>query len=579
MPTTLRVFTNEDDALLFWTIAGPIPGCRGFAIERKITRSGQTKELRDFLPNRTGFAGQPLPPDPHGSGVSRPSTEWPFQRFSWIDHDANTGDTVSYRVVPIVRNAQGALESVEIEATQFSAPAVLGQATGSKYRAFFNRGFVMSQFMARFLAEHKLTLKQFKAQIARPAGADFERRIRTFLSGDLRKELLDLLETARADKTDVYGALFELSDDELITALEQLGKRAHIVLANGSVQKKKNETSEEARKRDENKTARKRLVTARVDVSVKDRFLSPGALGHNKFLVLIDKQGKPARVWTGSTNWAPTGLCTQVNNGLLITDHAIADIYLAQWKRLRAAGSAFPDDLMDANSAAHHSGKATVWFSRSRKKVDLAALSAEVARAKHGILFLMFMPGATGILGDVMARAGEPGLYVRGVVSELPHGRSDESEAEVHLVTGKASTQMHLDIIEPEGVKRPMANFAAEVTRTQFLSQVGHAIIHSKVLVIDPFGADPVVVTGSHNFSVSASGKNDENFVIIRGDKPLAQAYAVNVEGAYQHYRWRAFLAETNIPFNGLRDDDAWQAPKLKSAAKELDFWGLGAFV
>ena len=219
MATVLRVFTNEDDALLFWNIVQPIPGCRGFAIERKITRSGHAKEFRDFLPNRTGFAGQPVPQDTQGSGVARPSTEWPFQRFSWIDHDANTGDTVSYRVVPIVRNAQGALESVEIEATQFSAPAVLGQATGSKYRAFFNRGFVMSQFMSRFLAEHKLTLKQFKAQIARPAGADFERRIRTFLSGDLRKELLDLLETARADKTDVYGALFELSDDELITAL------------------------------------------------------------------------------------------------------------------------------------------------------------------------------------------------------------------------------------------------------------------------------------------------------------------------------------------------------------------------
>jgi hypothetical protein len=41
--------------------------------------------------------------------VIKPSTEWPFQRFSWTDHDAETGDTVSYRVIPIVRNVMESL--------------------------------------------------------------------------------------------------------------------------------------------------------------------------------------------------------------------------------------------------------------------------------------------------------------------------------------------------------------------------------------------------------------------------------------------------------------------------------------
>jgi hypothetical protein len=86
-----------------------------------------------------------------------------------------------------------------------------------------------------------------------------------------------------------------------------------------------------------------------------------------------------------------------------------------------------------------------------------------------------------------------------------------------------------------------------------------------------------VVITGSHNFSGAASTKNDENFIIIRGDKALAEAYAVNIEGAYQHYRWRAFLDQTGTAFNGLRDDDAWQASKRKNGAAELSFWGVGA--
>src|SRR5436305_434895 len=104
MPTLLRVRANEDDALLFWNMTAPIPECRGFAIERRITRAGRPRETRDFLLNRTGFAGEKPPVDRLGRGVNKPSNEWPFQRFSWTDHDAATGDTVSYRVLPMIRN-------------------------------------------------------------------------------------------------------------------------------------------------------------------------------------------------------------------------------------------------------------------------------------------------------------------------------------------------------------------------------------------------------------------------------------------------------------------------------------------
>src|SRR5262249_49460632 len=152
------------------------------------------------------------------------------------------------------------------------------------------------------------------------AGKQHENRIRAFLSGDLRIALLDLLKDAKAAGVEIFAALFELSDPELVAGLVALGPKAHIVLANGSIQKKKTETSEQARQRDENKTARAQLQKARVDVATADRFISPGALGHNKFVVVLGKTGKPTTVWTGSTNWQPTGLCTQVNNGLLIDD-------------------------------------------------------------------------------------------------------------------------------------------------------------------------------------------------------------------------------------------------------------------
>jgi phosphatidylserine/phosphatidylglycerophosphate/cardiolipin synthase-like enzyme len=353
-----------------------------------------------------------------------------------------------------------------------------------------------------------------------------------------------------------------------------------VVLANGSITPHKGETSAQARTRDENDAARAKLLAASVDVAPHDRFVSPGALGHNKFMVRTDHDGNPVIAWTGSTNWTPTGLCTQLNNGLLIKDAQVAQIYLDQWHRLRDAASGFPKALVSANSEAHvpappapDAAVATVWYSRTAGKVDLTALGDVVASAKQGILFLMFMPGGKGVLGDVMGRVGEPGLYVRGVVSELPKGPGNESEVNVQLVNGAQQQDNTLDVIQPEGIAHPFANFAAEVTHNQFLANIGHAIIHSKVLVIDPFSPDAVVVTGSHNFSQSASTGNDENFIIIKGDRPLAEAYAVNIMAAYDHYRWRAFIGEDQNPFNALADNDTWMAPKLASSQRDLQFF------
>lgn len=577
MPVKLKVYVNEDDALLFWSIPKPIPDCRGFAIQRRIKRRGKKKAEEDFLINRTGFEN-----DPKTNGKApktKPSTEWPFQRFSWTDHDAETGDTVSYRVIPMIRNSAGELEQKESQASKFSPERVLGITKG-QFKPFFNRGFVMSQFMARFLKERKLSLPQFK-QLIRD---EDDRTIRHFLSGDLRLAMLNELDTAVKKGGQIFAALFELSDNELIEALGKLKSNANVVLANGSVQKKDGETSADARRRDENEEARKRLLKKGVDVKVekKDRFISPGALGHNKFLVRTDKKGKPISVWTGSTNWAPTGLCTQVNNGILIENPDVAAVYLKQWHALREAKSAFPKPFVASNSEPKLIGddvagsvRSVVWFTRTKKEVDLAALRAEVNKAKEGILFLMFMPGAKGLLSRVFERSVEPDLYVRGVVSTLPKGVGDESEVQVNLVDGAERRKVRLNIIQPNGVRNQFAKFAAEVTRNEFLGNVGHAIIHSKVLVIDPFSKDPVVITGSHNFSSAASKSNDENFIIVKGDRELAEAYAVNIMGAYAHYRWRAFLSQTRRPFNGLKDDDKWQASRLKSARRDLDFFGL----
>jgi phosphatidylserine/phosphatidylglycerophosphate/cardiolipin synthase-like enzyme len=78
-------------------------------------------------------------------------------------------------------------------------------------------------------------------------------------------------------------------------------------------------------------------------------------------------------------------------------------------------------------------------------------------------------------------------------------------------------------------IGRPLGAFKIDETLT-----VGRAIIHDKILVLDPL--DPVsclVAFDSHNLGYKASYSNDENLVVLGGHQPLAQAYAVHVLDVY----------------------------------------------
>lgn len=155
--------------------------------------------------------------------------------------------------------------------------------------------------------------------------------------------------------------------------------RAHVVLSNGS-----------DKGGDGNSDAREELKAAHVDVY--DRILGSKGLGHNKFAVVVSsKDDKATKAMTGSTNWSPTGLCTQANNGILFNDPSVADLYLDQWRRLRDAGSDFTSELVAANAKSPRSiDGIDVWFTRVRNKskknvgqgIDIEALIGHVAECE-----------------------------------------------------------------------------------------------------------------------------------------------------------------------------------------------------
>jgi len=556
MSLKIEAFTNSGDAFIAWRSPKPITDCIGFELRRR--RNGKLEVVR----NRVSFSsGEPDPTSPESSAKS------PLRRYAWTDHEVNIGDKVAYQVVPVIQPYGGAPLVDEAQASSFSAEVELSGKVDEVFECYFNRGFVISQFMSRELKGDfsAKSLKTFKQGL----NAAKENKIRTFLGGDLRARLLELLDNAKKTKGHVFAALFELSDAVLIAKLVALGKRAHIVLSNGA-----------HKSRDDDENADSRATLQDAGCEVHDRMLAAGVLGHNKFMVVCDSDQTAEAAWTGSTNWAPTGLCTQINNGILIQDADVAQEFLDQWGRLRDAGNATPKDLVEENSKvkAKKAGpnKVDIWFTRSADGPEMDAVNKLIENAQEGIVFLMFQPGGSSILDAIVAQQAEDtGLFVKGVISTMQPG--DQDQAKVTLVQ-RGGKQVHkFRVVQPQGLQS-VGKWAAEVSRGTFLNQIGFAIVHSKVIVIDPNGKNPILITGSHNFSAAASSKNDENLVIVRGNAELAKAYAVNVQAVFDHYNFRAIAASMREGgkdvVDVMKDAKKWQAAWFRGDKQlELNFW------
>jgi phosphatidylserine/phosphatidylglycerophosphate/cardiolipin synthase-like enzyme len=556
MPIEIEAFVNSDDVFVVWRSPKLIPDCIGFELRRKL--NGQV----GLVNNRVSFSsGQPDPNKPESSDTS------PIRRYSWTDHQPNTGDKVSYQVAPVIQTGNAAPKPDEQQASPFTDEVELTGKVSASFECYFNRGLVISQFMSHYLKGDLGTksLSDFKNSL----NDEQENKIRLFLGGDLRQRLIDMLDATSKNGGHFFLAMFELSDGILLDRLTALGKRAHVVLSNGA---------HKNRDDDENKDGRATLKKAGCDVH--DRMMASGCLGHNKFAVVCDSQQKPMAALSGSTNWSPTGICTQINNIMLTNDPSVAQIFMDQWNRLRDAGNDTPKDLVASNSqvkpAKTSTASVNVWFTKSSAEQEMAAANKLIAGAQQGIIFLMFQPGGSSMLDAIVKQqATNKNLFVKGVISTADSKQLDK--AQVTLVQRAGQQVQQFRIVQPQGL-HGVGNWAAEVMRGQFLHQIGFAIVHSKVIIIDPNGENPIVITGSHNYSASASQKNDENMVIIQGDRALAKAYAVEVQATFDHYNFRAVAKsmqeEGKNVVDVMKDPKSWQQNWFQGdKALELNFW------
>jgi phosphatidylserine/phosphatidylglycerophosphate/cardiolipin synthase-like enzyme len=461
--------------------------------------------------------------------------------------------------------------------------------------AIFNRGLISTQHVSQAL-KGGASKQNLLAMIKDPSN-----QLRKDLAGDITGTLTGFV--AQAKKTgSIYAALYELTDVELVQSLVSIGDKLNIIVAN-IVAKPSPGGSEE--KPGENDASEAELKASAK--SLLYRKPASGHIVHNKFLIYVNASGVPEGVLTGSCNWTDTGLCAQTNNSIVIRDNNVAARYMAYWKKLQAdetaheAGGSFqalPLRTFDAtgknltlDKGSDDASTLTSYFSpntpkpRSKAKaqafpVDMKDLSDRVMAAKNAVLFLAFIPGTPSITEfAAAAQKANKDLFVRGCVTS-------PAAAGNYYYDLKGTSPPK----KQKGVKSPAAPQDARVISAEALDKAvpegwqkellnaGFAITHDKIVVIDPFADDCVVVTGSHNLGYQASYNNDENLVMIEGNKKLAMAYATHVLDVYDHFSWRWTVENgTSVDAHLKTKPDDWLGwyfdAKGQIKTAQLKFW------
>jgi phosphatidylserine/phosphatidylglycerophosphate/cardiolipin synthase-like enzyme len=597
-------FSNNDIAVVAWTFDRHLDGCLGFAVIQIDATGKETP-----LPALASFAGQPK--DPH-----RTTLQAPVQKFWWKDLFAQRGGTYSYRIVPMGGTPGSTLTPLAGVEPLLSNSVTLTEKR-PPFNAYFNRGIVATQALSRELKD-KPSVAALTPHILDPTDP-----IRVHLMGQLFEGVTSLLDRADKDGGTINAALYELNDpkglEKRLQAADHGDPKSRTVILG-------NEQAVDSNKNDiEDADSENRANLKAAGVNVIDRILGKGSIPHNKFMVL-SQDGSPAAVLSGSTNWTSTGLCTQTNNVLVIESAEVARRYIAYWNRLKEDVDAAGGDqkklqspaLRTSNHQDNESSLSTpikldggvtveVMFSPNTNHVlaspprekpnDMERIFDLIAGAQQAVLFLAFDPGSNSILDAAgTALAKNPNLFVRGALTSSQRasnfsaalhqgGATDQHErAPGVTVVGEAGKPKKkgakAPVLPPDFRAVPAGAITPDDAFGAFeaeLAKFGFAIIHNKIVVIDPFTDNCTVITGSHNLGFRASHNNDENMVIVRGHRKLAEAYTCHVLDIYDHYAWRFLLKQhPDIFGRPLEPDDKWQeryiiGPNEKSP--ELHFW------
>jgi phosphatidylserine/phosphatidylglycerophosphate/cardiolipin synthase-like enzyme len=225
------------------------------------------------------------------------------------------------------------------------------------------------------------------------------------------------------------------------------------------------------------------------------RIERPEGMGimHNKFIVVDADVADSAWVLSGSTNWTSSQIFDDPNHIIMVQDQSVARTYELEFNEMWGSDGNEPDDenakfgSNKTNNTPHHfivnGNDFEVYFSPTDNTTLNISNALKSADDEIDFALLVF---TNNQLGTTIAEEHESGVEVNGIIEQI---NTEGSE---------------YDFLVEEGVN--------------VISHQGFGdSFHHKYCIVDHDNtdSDPLVITGSHNWSGAAETNNDENTMII----------------------------------------------------------------
>ena len=515
-------------------------GLLGFGVERVDLTTGLVHVMDGFKV----FASVIPHPTP-GEKVS--TFDHPVQSFLWDDFTAEEDQQYTYRFHP-VKGQPGNLDRT-------AAPLTITIRTEPLYTTgphdvFFNRGVASSQYYTEEFGTAPIATLDPAKQSAALA----------WLTRHLQEALLRFIDDTPAGDQ-LLGCFYEFHHLPVLTAFSNAIDRGVdvrlIVDAKVNEYTDKDGVHHESFPRNVNKAA---IAQAGIPDgpggNVIYRQARASDIAHNKFIVRRVGGTQATEVWSGSTNVSLGGISGQTNVGHWIRDPATAASFAQYWQLL----SGDPGGAV-ADSTAQKKQKNAAFESAVQA---LSEVPADLSTAPPGVTPIFSpRPDATALTSyaALLDSAHHHGAITLafGISKPIKDALADNTAAsplvfmllEKQDSPGKGATafvrlRAANNVYEAWGsyLQDPVYQWAKE-TNAGALGLNEHVMyIHCKFMLVDPLGADPVIVTGSANFSIASITDNDENMVIVRGNQRAADIYFTEFNRLFNHYYFRSITED-----------------------------------
>jgi len=218
---------------------------------------------------------------------------------------------------------------------------------------------------------------------------------------------------------------------------------------------------------------------------------------HNKFIIVDNR-----RLLTGSMNFGDGSIFDDYNNIVLIADPNLSQAYTSEFNEMwgttlplpNLANSKFGPDKTDNTTHSFTVAGSPVQSYFSPTDNTTARIVDAINSADHTLDIALFT-FINNDIGDAVVAAKERGVYVRCIIENTSYIGSEFNS----LVSAGIAAYSHQSVPYD---------------------------FHHKYCIIDAFygNSDPLVVTGSHNWTNSAEDEYDENTLMIH-NQMIAQQY------------------------------------------------------